>query len=83
MCCNILCIILIVSVSMTVTSGIVGLTEGVCKMSDSNNIKMHAVCKIALLDVFQNYMCTDKKGYSGGIRTGFMQLMKLWSYQLY
>jgi hypothetical protein len=46
---------------MTVTSRIVGLTESVCKTGDSNNIKMHDVCKIALLDVFQNSMCTDKK----------------------
>jgi hypothetical protein len=68
---------------MTVTSGIVGLTESVCKTGDSNNIKMHDVCKIPLLDIFQNSMCTDKKGHSGGIRTGFIRLMKVWSYQLY
>ena len=61
MCCNIFYIILIASVPMTVTSGIVGLTESVCKTGDSNNIKMHDVCKIALLDVFQNSMWTDKK----------------------
>ena len=60
MCCNILCIILIVSVSMTFTSGIVGLTESVCKTGDSNNIQMHDVCKFALLDVFRNSKCTDK-----------------------
>jgi hypothetical protein len=46
---------------MTVTSGIVGLAESVCKTGDYNNIKMHDVCKIALLDVFQNSMCTEKK----------------------
>ena len=61
MCCNILCIILIVSVSMTVTSGIVDLTESVCKMGHSNNIQMHDVCKIALLNVFRNSMRTDKE----------------------
>ena len=59
MCCNRLCIFFYVS--MTVTSGIVDLTESVCKTGDSNNIKMHDVCKIALLDVFRNSMCTDKK----------------------
>ena len=83
MCCNILCTILLVSVSMTVTSGILGLTENVCKTGDSNNIRMHDVCKIALLDVFRNSMCTDKKGFSGGIRIAFIRLMKVWSYQLY
>jgi hypothetical protein len=46
---------------MTVTSGIVGLTESVCKMGDSNNIQMDDVCKIALSDVFRNSMCTDKE----------------------
>jgi hypothetical protein len=61
MCCNILCIILIVSVSMTVASGIIGLTEHVCKTGDSNNIQMDDVCKIALLDEFRNSMCTDKE----------------------
>jgi hypothetical protein len=68
---------------MTVTSGIVGLTESVCKMGDSNNIQMDDVCKIALSDVFRNSMCTEKKGYSGGIRIGFIQLMKVWSYHSY
>jgi hypothetical protein len=61
MCCNILCTILIVSVSMTDTSGIVDLTESVCTTGDSNNIQIHDVCKIALLDVFRNSMCTDKE----------------------
>ena len=46
---------------MTVISGIVGPTERVCKTGDSNNIRMHDVCKIALLDVFRYSMCTDKE----------------------
>ena len=46
---------------MTATSGILGLTESVGKMGDSNNIQIHDVCKIALLDVFRNSMCTDKE----------------------
>jgi hypothetical protein len=37
------------------------LDESVCKTGDSINIRMHDVCKIALLDVFRNSMCTDKK----------------------
>jgi hypothetical protein len=68
---------------MTVTSGIIDLTESVCKTGDSNNIKMHDVCTIALLDVFRNFMCIDEKSYSCGIRIGFIRLMKVWYYQLY
>jgi hypothetical protein len=64
---------------MTDTSGIVDLTESVCTTGDSNNIQIHDVCKIALLDVFRNSMCTDKEG----IRIGLIQLMKVWSYQSY
>ena len=46
---------------MTVTSRIIDLTENVCKTGDSNNLQMHDVCKIALLNVFRNSMRTDKE----------------------
>ena len=61
---------------MTVTSGIIDLTESVCKTGDSNNIKMHDVWKIALLDVFRNVMCIDEKSYSCGIRIGLTGLWR-------
>lgn len=47
----------------------------VFKMGDSNNIKMHDVFKIALLDVVQNSICNDKKKKKKAIPVGFEQAL--------
>lgn len=47
----------------------------VFKMGDSNNIKMHDVFKIVLLDVVQNSICNDKKKKKKAIPVGFEQAL--------